>query len=184
LVEEAPRCTGPKAHGRPWQHLKVRFQTEHRFGAPEVAVATLLGDPAFYLGLALPDLGQPEILEERQDRSETVIRLRYEYEGSLDPIAQRLLGAGRLRWIQEVRVDLSATSGSLRFEAENDPRRLHGAAEFVLTATASGSVRRIDGDLVVAVLGIGQMAERRIVPGVLRRLEVEAQAIEVQLRPG
>jgi hypothetical protein len=162
----------------------VRFQAEHRFGAPEAAVATLLADPAFYLGLALPDLGQPEILEKRQDRTEMVIRLRYEYEGSLDPIALRLLGASQLRWIQEVRVDLPATSGSLRFEAEKDPRRLHGAANFVLTAAAGGSVRRLDGDLVVAVPGIGRMAERRIVPGVLHRLDVEAQAIEDRLCPG
>jgi hypothetical protein len=61
---------------------------------------------------------------------------------------------------------------------------LHGAADFVLTAAAGGSVRRLDGDLVVAVPGIGRMAERRIVPGVLHRLDVEAQAIEDRLCPG
>jgi hypothetical protein len=168
----------------PWQHLAVRFHAEHSFRASGPAVASLLASPEFYLGLELPDLSQPELLEERQEASETVIRLRYAYEGSLDPIALRLLGANQLKWIQEVSVDLSAASGSLHFEAESDPHRLHGSASFVLTANASGSVRRLDGELVVAIPAIGRMAERRIVPGVLQRLDVEAQAIEDQLQSG
>jgi hypothetical protein len=160
----------------------MRFHAEHRFGGSVPAVATLLADPAFYLGLALPDLNRPELLEQRQDGNDAVVRLRYEFEGTLDPIAQRLLGSSRLAWIQEVRVHRSACSGALRFEAEKDPRRLHGAATFVLTAVEGMTVRRLDGDLVVAVPGIGRMAERRIVPGVLQRLDVEAQAVDDQLR--
>ncbi len=147
-------------------------------------MASLLASPEFYLGLVLPDLSQPELLDERQETNAKVIRLRYAYEGSLDPIALRLLGANQLKWVQEVRVDLSAASGSLHFEAESDPRRLHGSASFVLTANASGSVRRLDGELVVAIPAIGRMAERRIVPGVLQRLDVEAEAIEGHLQSG
>jgi hypothetical protein len=111
-----------------------------------------------------------------------VLRLRYEFVGSLDPIAQRLLGASRLAWIQEVRLDRSAGTGALTFEAEKDPRRLHGAADFVLTESTGGTLRRIDGDLVVAVPGIGRMAERRIVPGLLRRMDIEAEAMDEKLQ--
>ncbi len=161
----------------------MRFHAEHRFGASVPAVGALVGDPAFYLGLDLPDLHRPELLEQRQEGHHAVLRLRYEFEGSLDPIAQRLLGSSRLAWIQEVRVDRSTRSGSLRFEAERDPRRLHGAATFVLTSAEDATVRRLDGELVVAVPGIGRMAERRIVPGILKRLDVEALAIDDQLRP-
>jgi hypothetical protein len=160
----------------------VRFHAEHHFEASASAVASLLTDPTFYLDLTLPDLSRPEVLEQRQDGSQTVVRLRYEFEGSLDPIAQRLLGSSRLAWIQEVRIDPSAGTGTLRFEAEKDPRRLHGAADFVLMPTENGAVRRLDGDLVVAVPGIGRMAERRIVPGVLQRLDIEARAIDDRLR--
>src|SRR5208283_1086450 len=113
------------------------------------------------LGLALPDLGQPEVLEHDENGDGTMLRLRYEFVGSMDPIAHRLIGSGHLAWIQEVRIDRSAGTGVLRFEAEKDPRRLHGAADFVLTASESGTVRRLDGELVVAVPGIGRMAERR-----------------------
>jgi hypothetical protein len=34
---------------------------------------------------------------------------------------------------------------------------------------------------VVAVPGIGRMAERRIVPGLVRRLDIEAEALDAQL---
>ena len=145
-------------------------------------MAALLVDSAFYLHLALPDLSLPELVEEHSEGDHSMLRLRYEFVGSLDPIAQRLLGSSRLAWIQEVRVNKSAGTGALTFEAEKDPRRLHGAADFVLTEAMGGTLRRIDGDLVVAVPGIGGMAERRIVPGLLRRMDIEAQAMDEKLQ--
>jgi uncharacterized protein DUF2505 len=159
----------------------VRFQADHLFHGSEAAVAELLTDAAFYLSLALPDLSEPKVLENETDGDRATLRLRYEYVGSLDPIAQRLLGSDRLAWIQEVRVDRSAGSGTLRFEAEKDPKRLHGSADFVLTPVDDGVRRRLHGELVVAVVGIGRMAERRIVPGLLRRMDVEALGINQEL---
>ncbi len=141
-------------------------------------------DPAFNLDLALPDLSQPEMLERSENGDLTVLRLRYNYVGNLDPLAHRLLGSSRLAWIQETRVDRLAGTGVVRFEAEKDPGRLHGSADFVLTSVGGGAVRRFEGELIVAVPGIGRMAERRIVPGLLRRLDVEAQALENQLHSG
>jgi Protein of unknown function (DUF2505) len=113
-----------------------------------------------------------------------MLRLRYNYVGKLDSLAHRLLGSTRLTWIQEIRVDLSGASGVVRFEAENDPRRLHGSTDFVLTSVGGGTVRHLDGELIVAVPGIGRMAERRIVPGLLRRLDIEAEALDDQLHRG
>jgi Protein of unknown function (DUF2505) len=160
----------------------VRFHAEHRFDGTVEAVTALLSEPAFYLDLVLPDLSQPELLEHRDNGDGTELRLRYEFVGSLDPIAQRLIGAGRLAWIQSVRIDRSTGSGSLRFGAEKDPRRLHGQADFAITTSDHGCVRRLDGELIVAVPGVGRMAERRIVPGLLRRLDIEAEAVNKRLR--
>jgi hypothetical protein len=159
----------------------VRFHAEHHFTASTEAVASLLGTPRFYLDLDLPDLSRPELLDHHQDGEVAVLHLRYVFEGNLDPIAQGLLGSSRLAWIQEVRVDRAAGAGTLGFHAEKDPRRLHGMADFVLAASGEGSLRRIDGELVVAVLGLGRMAEGRIVPGLLARLDIEAQAVEAQV---
>jgi hypothetical protein len=162
----------------------VRFHVEHRFHGSSDAVAVILSDPDFYLGLDLPDLSQPELLEQGTDGEEAVVRLRYEFVGSLDPIAQRLIGSGRLAWLQEVRVDQSRGLGVLWFKAEKNPRQLHGRADFVLEGDGSSTVRTIDGELVVAVPGVGRMAERRIVPGLVRRLDIEAEAVDDRLRQG
>jgi hypothetical protein len=162
----------------------VRFHAEHHFTGSTDAVTTLLGTPEFYLDLDLPDLSLPELIDHHQDGEVAVVHLRYVFEGHLDPIAQGLLGSSQLAWIQEVRVDRSAGAGTLGFHAEKDPRRLHGTADFVVKASGKGSVRRIDGELVVAVPGIGRMAERRIVPGVVTRLDIEAQAVEDQVGGG
>ena len=159
----------------------MRFHAEHTFHAAKESVVGVLADPAFAVALTLPDLDQPELLEATDDGDEALIRLRYEFTGSLDPMAQRLLGSGRLAWIQEARVDRSRCSGTLRFEAERDPRRLHGRADFTVEASVPGSVRRLEGELVVAIPGIGRMAERRIVPGLLRRLDIEAGAVDAEL---
>jgi hypothetical protein len=159
----------------------VRFHAGHRINGSEEAVAALLVDSAFYLHLALPDLSLPELVEEGSEGDRGMLRLRYEFVGALDPIAQRLLGSSRLAWIQEVRVDKSAGTGKLKFEAEKDPRRLHGTADFVLTEAGGSTLRRIDGELVVGVPGIGRMAERRIVPGLLRRMDIEAHAMNDRL---
>ena len=121
------------------------------------------------------------MLEHRSEGDNSTVRLRYEFTGSLDPIARRLLVANRLTWIQEVGVDRSAATGILSYTAESDPKRLHGSASFVVMPDGDGSLRRLDGELVVAVPIVGPMAERRIVPGLLRRLDMEAQSLEQRL---
>ncbi len=142
----------------------------------------MLADPAFYLDLELPDLSLPELLEFRTDGDHSVVRLRYEFEGSLDPFARRLLGRHRLAWIQQVDIYHVADRGELTFNAEAEPRRLHGSAGFTVAASGEGSVRTLAGELVVAVPLVGSRAEGHIVPGLIRRLDIEAQALDVRLR--
>lgn len=159
----------------------MRFHAEHRFGAPPDAVARGMLDARFYRTLQLPDLGLPEVVAEEHEDGDAILRLRYEFSGSLDATARRLLGGRRLVWLQEVRLDRSRASGTLSFRAEADPRRLFGSARFVLDVAPGGTIRRLDGELSVAVPGIGRFAEARIVPGVCNRLDLEAVALEQAL---
>jgi hypothetical protein len=159
----------------------VRFQVEHRFNGSPSEVAALLTDPRFYETLVLPDVSQPEILESNTDGPRSMLSIRYQFTGSLDAMGRRLLPKERLAWIQQVSVDHSTGSGDLRFNAEADPKRLHGSAHFDLQADDGGCVRRLTGDLVVAVPLIGSRAEKKIVPGILRRLDIEAQGINATL---
>jgi hypothetical protein len=159
----------------------MRFQAEHRFNGSPGEVAALLTDAGFYQTLVLPDVSQPQVVASSADGQQSMLRLRYQYTGSLDPMARRLLGKTRLFWIQQVTVNRATDSGELTFNAEADPKRLHGSARFDLRADGGGCVRRLAGELVVAVPIVGSSAERKIVPGVRRRLDVEAEGINSTL---
>ena len=161
----------------------MRFVADHHFAAPVDAVAAGLLDPEFHRDLQLPDLRLLDVIDGETEGSQSQLRLRYEFVGHLDPIARRLLGPRRkLTWVQDLRLDRADGTGRLRFEAEADPRRLHGAADVALRPGDQGTARRIDGELVVAVPVVGGQAERRIVPGLLRRLDIEARALDERLR--
>lgn len=162
----------------------MRFQAEHRFRGSPDEVAAVLADPGFYETLVLPDVSNPQVLESSRSGPRSSLRLRYRYTGNLDGMARRLVGQDRLAWIQQVTVDQATGSGDLTFKAEADPKRLHGQAHFDLRADDGGCVRRLAGELVVAVPIVGSKAERKIVPGVLRRLDIEAQGINDTLARG
>jgi Protein of unknown function (DUF2505) len=162
---------------------RVHFAAEHRFAAPVDAVIAGLTDPAFHRELQLPDLKLLDV-DAHSNQSETVLRLRYDFVGHLDPGARRLLGDRRLTWLQELRLDRVGGTGRLTFEAEADPRRLHGRADVVLAPDDGGTRRTLDGELTVAVPVVGRSAERRIVPGLLRRLDIEAAELDEWLRSG
>jgi hypothetical protein len=161
----------------------AHFEVEHEFAAARGAVAAVLCDPAFQTHLDLPDLGRPEVIESSVDGTARLLRLRYEYVGQLDGIARRIVGDRKLTWIQELRLDTATYRGTLSFSAESDPDRLGGSADVVLTTNDddSSSCRHISGDLFVRVPLVGGTAERRIVPGLVRRLDVEAAALATEL---
>lgn len=163
----------------------------------------MLADPYFHRGLELPDLRLLDVTSATQpvgdgaptgdpaagdhdsdpagsDDGDVELVLRYEYTGHLDPVALRLLGGTRLTWSQELHLH-RGSSGWLVFSAEANPALLHGRADFTLEGEGEGTVRRLEGELVVAVPVVGGMAERRIVPGVLLRLDVEADAVRRRL---
>jgi hypothetical protein len=165
----------------------VHFDVAHEFPASCARVAAVLCDPDFQTSLDLPDLGRPEVLANTANGTTRVLRLRYEYIGHLDPTARKILSGRKLTWVQELRLDTATFSGTLSFSAEADANRLNGAATVVIVAERSPagvgerSRRRIAGDLHVRVPIVGSIAEGRIVPGLVRRLDVEAAALTAEL---
>jgi hypothetical protein len=160
----------------------VRFDAEHEFAGTPHQVALILTDPDFHARLDLPDLSRPEVEAQAAAGSERTLKLRYEFVGSLDPIARRLLAGRRLTWIQTLVLDTATGIGSLAFAAEAEPGRLYGNASIRLeTIDDGGTRRRIDGDFFVKFPLVGGTAERRIVPGLVRRLDIEAEAVSAAL---
>jgi hypothetical protein len=161
----------------------MHFEVEHEFPGSRAQVADVLCDPAFQTQLDLPDLSRPEVVASSVDGTTRLLRLRYEYIGQLDPIAKKVIGGRTLTWIQELRLDTATYTGTLSFSAEEDASRVNGEAEVAITAVDGDvrSRRRIAGDLHIRVPLIGSTAERKIVPGLVRRLDVEADALANEL---
>ena len=61
---------------------------------------------------------------------------------------------------------------------------MHGAAPITLTPDGAECVRRFDGDFVVKLPIMGGTIEKRLLPGILSRFDVEAEALGVRLRAG
>jgi len=159
----------------------VRFEVEHEFPASCAKVADVLCDPAFHTQLDLPDMSRPEVLTTSADGTTRVLRLRYEYTGQLDSIARKVIGGRKLTWIQELRLDTTSYTGTLTFSAEEEPDRLNGSADVTITSLDGDHARRrITGDLHVRIPLVGGTAEKRIVPGLVRRLDVEAEALTAE----
>jgi hypothetical protein len=156
----------------------MHFEVEHEFPGSRAQVADVLCDPEFQSQLDLPDLSRPEVVASSVDGTVRLLKLRYEYIGQLDPIARKVIGGRTLTWIQELRLDTATYTGVLSFSAEADADRVNGEAEVAITAVDGDvrSRRRIAGDLHIRVPLIGGTAERKVVPGLVRRLDVEAAA--------
>lgn len=163
----------------------MRFATDHELPADPAAVVAVFCDPAFHTQLDLPDLSRPEVVADEVDGATRTLSLRYAYTGQLDGIAQRIVGDRPLTWVQELRMDTASCTGTLTYSADGDAGRLQGGAQVAVTAVGPGRSRRhIEGDLRVRIPVVGGRAERAIVPGLVRRIDVEAAALTRELAAG
>jgi hypothetical protein len=151
----------------------MRFSVTRDFDADPAAVAAVLLDPSFHEALELADLGPPELV----GHTPTSIALHYHYVGSLDPIAKKLLSGNKLSWVQTIELDPAEGRGTLSINADASDRLTADAA---ITLTGATTLA-IAGDLHVRVPMIGGSAEKRIVPGVVTRLNTTADAIAQRL---
>jgi hypothetical protein len=149
-----------------------------------------MSDPEFQTALDLPDLARPDVVAHDVDGAVHRLTLRYAYIGQLDPIAQKVVDGRKLTWVQDLRIDVSTGIGTLGFSADGVGGRADGTASVTITSlgTSTGdgandmSCRRvISGDFRIKIPLIGGKAEKAIVPGLARRLDVEADAVAVEL---
>jgi hypothetical protein len=189
LPDRAPRAADRAI--REYQRLSgrdrlvtVRFSVEHQLPGPAPAVAAILCDPSFHTSLDLPDVGRPEVLEHVKTAAGCHLQLRYAYTGQIDAWAKKLIGSRSLSWIQEFDVDTTTGKGTLTFGAEADRNRLQGEAQIDCTPSDDGTTttQRIAGELRVKMPLVGGTAERKLVPGVVRRLDVMADALASSLK--
>jgi hypothetical protein len=163
----------------------VKFERDHDFPAPPDRVAALMCDPDFQTRLELPDLSLPTVVAHDVDGTHCLLRLRYQYTGQLDSLARRVIAGRQLTWVQELQLDHATGTGTLSFSADGDAGRVNGEASVTITSPVDGtSHRRIAGDFHIRIPVVGGTAERAIVPGIVRRLDVEAAALSHRVGAG
>ncbi len=159
----------------------MHFEVGNDFAAPLQRVGELMSDPDFQAQLDLPDLSAPTVVAHEVDGPRRLLRLRYQYVGQIDSFAKRIVGNRQLTWVQELRLDVTSGAGELAFSADEDAGRVNGAATVAITPTATGAHRAIQGDFRIRIPLVGGTAERKIVPGLVRRLNVEAEALAARI---
>ena len=160
----------------------MRFEVEHAFDADPASLIAVWLDPEFHLALDLPDVNRPELLNDTTAGSEHTLGLRYQFVGHVDPIVNKLLAGRPLTWRQTLTFDAASGRGTLTVVSEDAGERLTASGQIALDETRDhGTLRTMRGDLRVRVPVVGGTAERRIVPGLIRRLDVEAEALRARL---
>jgi hypothetical protein len=138
-----------------------------------------MGDPDFYAGLHLPDVELPEVIARTATGDHVDIHVRFTYTGKLDPIARRVVGHDRVAWVQRLVIDTSSQSCALSVTPEVGVVPVTCTGTFELHgADGEQSLRTLAGELRVKVPLIGARAERSLAPGIVRRLDLEAEALD------
>jgi Protein of unknown function (DUF2505) len=151
----------------------------NRFGAPVADVCGAMGDPEFYAALRLPDIEPPEVVVRTVSGTRVDMHVRFTYTGKLDPIARRIVGHERVSWVQRLVIDPSSESCALSVVPDVGviPVTCHGTFS-LHTADDGRCLRTFEGDLRIKVPLIGSRAEKSLLPGILRRLDLEADALD------
>jgi hypothetical protein len=157
----------------------VRLTASHHFGAPPPAVCAGMGDPEFYAGLRLPDVEPPEVVVRTVDGRRVDLHVRFTYTGKLDPIARRIVGHEHVVWMQRLRIDPSTASAALTVDPDVGVVPVTCTGTFTLHDVDGGrTLRTLDAELRIKVPIIGSRAEKSLAPGILRRLDLEARALD------
>ena len=141
-------------------------------------------DPDFVVGLvAVRDVGEVTVIDAGSDAEHRWVAARFRYDGSLDPIAARVLGSSSPTWVQTYRMTLDGTSGSLVIEPDHHGSLLECSASVTATidADGQGTDRRLSGALSVRVPLLGGRAEKALGPAIVSRIDVEADLLAAWL---
>jgi hypothetical protein len=158
----------------------VRFVVDQPIAAPCDRVEQALVDPAYYRALAaMPNIGEPEVLD-RVDRGGRVdLRVRYHYTAELTGPARRVLDPAKLTWVVESSVDLASHSTTFRMVPDYYRDRIECHGSYTLSARGpDATMQHGECELRVRYPVIGKLAERSIAQGLRDHMAQEAAALE------
>src|SRR5947209_1136232 len=160
----------------------MEFRLEHTFDAPLDAVEAAMVDPEFLESTRLPDVGPPEVLSREEDGDTVTLRVSYQYTGSLDSLARRVLRTSDVVWVQETILDRQAHHTTFTVIPKVHGDRFDCGGVMQLTDAGAVTERVIDGALKIKVPVFGRRAEGLILPGLRSRMNREAELLDEWLK--
>jgi hypothetical protein len=153
------------------------FSVVHRFDARPAAVMEAMVEPTFYAGLEVDDVGAFETTEVVVADGAVTIGLRFAYVGDVEPVVKRLVAGGEIVLLQSVTVRPKEMEGTLAVTPERFGELLQCDGHFTFETDGAVTTRSVTGSLKVRVPFLGGRAERSLLPGILARLDAEAEAL-------
>jgi Protein of unknown function (DUF2505) len=165
--------------GVPGRHegSAVQFTVTETIGADRQAVLHSLVDPNYYahLGEAATAVRAPQLLSVDQDGGTIRTSVRYAFDGTISGPAALVVDADKLTWVIETTYDTAAHTGTLVVVPDHYEGMLRCSGTLRLETGGPGeTVETVSGRLVVRVPLVSAAAEKAILGGFTRHLELEA----------
>ena len=111
----------------------MRFQLDQEIAGPVDAVARIFTEAVFYeLVGELPKLGQPEVLDRREDGSVVRLAVRFHFTGNLSPAVTRVVDPAKLSWVEESVHDLERSTVTFVLKPDHYGDRLRSSGSSAL----------------------------------------------------
>jgi uncharacterized protein DUF2505 len=158
----------------------VRFTVDQPIAAPAGRVEEAFVDPRFYEALAaMPNIGEPDVLERVERDGQVHLRVRYAFTGDLAAPARRVLDPAKLTWVVESTVERDTHTTTFRMVPDHYRDRLECEGSYTLVPDGpDATIQHVEGDLRVNYPVVGRLAERGIVMGLKEHLAQEAAVLE------
>jgi hypothetical protein len=158
----------------------VRFTVTETIAATRDEVVRALVDPGYYvhLGQAATAVRAPELLAAAEDDGTIRTSVRYAFDGAISGPAALVVDVDKLTWVIDTTYDTAAHTGTLVVVPDHYVGMLRCDGTLTLEDDGSGStVETVTGRLEVKVPLVSGAAEKAILGGFTRHLELEAAAM-------
>ncbi len=158
----------------------MQFRIRQVFDATPLEMMRVYCDPDFYPYLHnLPKIGQPQVLDRREEGGQVLMWVRYLFQGDLPVAARRVLDPSKLTWVEAARYDFESLTAWTQLLPDTYKDKMTCSATVAFTADPGPqgrSTRTIEGDLKVSMPLVGGKVEGAIVSG-LREHMVDERPI-------
>ena len=158
----------------------MKFTVTETIAAGRDEVLGALVDPDYYaeLGAAATAVRPPELLAASESAGTVHTRVRYAFDGTISGPAALVVDVDKLTWVIETTYDTARHAGSLVVVPDHYEGMLRCRGTLTLEATDAGAtVETVTGRLEVKVPLVSGAAEKAILGGFTRHVELEAASM-------